>query len=175
MPMQLTVTRNRKTSENYNSEGYGVSLTVELDQGLLTRPTDLQDRIAALYREADIALDQQRDASHSGQDPRDGEARPNGSSRSNGNGQSRDSSRGNGNGHGNGRSRRQHDTRATRAQHNAIQAIARQLGLEAEVECYDQLKVGLDELTVRQASTLIDALKAMQAGEAEPAENGGGR
>jgi len=59
MPMQLTVSRNRKTSENYNSEGYGVSLTVELDQGLLKKPKELQDKIAYLYHEADEALDKQ--------------------------------------------------------------------------------------------------------------------
>ena len=59
MPMQLTVSRNRKTSENYNSEGYGVSLTVELDQGLLKKPKELQDKIAYLYHEAEAALDKQ--------------------------------------------------------------------------------------------------------------------
>jgi len=32
MPMQLTVSRNRKTSENYNSQGYGVSLTKDKDR-----------------------------------------------------------------------------------------------------------------------------------------------
>lgn len=45
MPMQLTISRNRKQSENYNSQGYGVSLTIELDQSLLTRPGDLQHAI----------------------------------------------------------------------------------------------------------------------------------
>lgn len=38
MPMQLTVNRNCKTSENYNSEGQGISLTVELDQTCSTDP-----------------------------------------------------------------------------------------------------------------------------------------
>ena len=59
MPMQLTISRNRKQSENYNSQGYGVSLTIELDQSLLTRPGDLQHAIDELYQEADSALERQ--------------------------------------------------------------------------------------------------------------------
>lgn len=59
MPMQLTVSRNRKLSKNFNSEGFGVSLTVELDQSLLRNPKELQQKIAYLYHEAEAALDKQ--------------------------------------------------------------------------------------------------------------------
>jgi len=59
MPMQVTVSRNRKTSHNCNSEGFGVSMAVELDQALLGRRTDLQRQLDALYHEADEALERQ--------------------------------------------------------------------------------------------------------------------
>ena len=78
MPMQLTVSRNRKTSKNYNSEGFGVSLTVELDQSLMSQPEELQRKIDCLYREADSALDKQ---SAGGQPKQNG----NGQTKGNGN------------------------------------------------------------------------------------------
>lgn len=59
MPMILTVTRNRKTSHNYNSEGHGISLTVELDQSLLNQPNALKKQIDDLYKKAESALDHQ--------------------------------------------------------------------------------------------------------------------
>jgi len=159
MPMQLTVTRNRKRSENYNSEGYGISLTVELDQGLLARPSDLQGRIAALYSEAELALGQQARSSTGGppEPPTDKEDR-------------RRHGRSGGNGHGRGRHQR--DTGATRAQLRAIHAIGKQLGIDVEAECGEQFGVGLEGLTVRKASAFIDSLKEMQS--REPAHSGDG-
>ena len=59
MPMILNVGLSRKTSENYNSKGVSINLTAELDQALLNRPDELQDRVAALYREAEVALERQ--------------------------------------------------------------------------------------------------------------------
>ena len=56
MPLTLNVGLSRKTSENYNSKGVSINLTAELDQALLNRPDELQDRVAALYREAEVAL-----------------------------------------------------------------------------------------------------------------------
>ena len=77
MPINLTVTRNRKVSKNYNSEGHGVSITVELDQGLLGRPDQLRHEIDRLYDEAEAALDRQttgadQPASQSDNGSRDG-------------------------------------------------------------------------------------------------------
>jgi hypothetical protein len=59
MPLTLIVGLSRKTSENYNSKGVSINLTAELDQALLNRPDELQDRVAALYREAEQALERQ--------------------------------------------------------------------------------------------------------------------
>ncbi|MEX2215166.1 MAG: hypothetical protein WD768_13615 [Phycisphaeraceae bacterium] len=147
MPMQVTISRNRKTSENYNSEGYGVSLTVELDQTLLTKPQELQDKIAYLYREADAALDQQAKQQN-------GQAHKNG----NGNGNPKP----NGNGHG-----------MTAAQRRAIQSIGQRLGLDVMEESRHELGTELEQLTVKQASRFIDHLKQLE----QPAgnRNGGGR
>lgn len=74
MPLTLNVGLSRKTSQNYNSEGASINLTAELDQALLNRPDELQDRVAALYREAETAL--QRQQTPDSNEPQD--AKPNG-------------------------------------------------------------------------------------------------
>ena len=146
MPMQLTVNRNRKTSQNYNSEGFGVSITVELDQSLLNQPDELQRKISQLYREAELSLDRQangendRPVRHVDRDL-----------------------------NGNGR----HGGSMTTSQERAIHAIARRLQIDdVDAECHQALGVGdLKRLTIREASTFIDHLKSL-----EPARrNGGGR
>jgi len=171
MPMQLTVSRNRKTSENYNSQGYGVSLTVELDQSLLTKPQELQDKIAYLYHEAEEALDKQaREAS--GSASRNGGNNSNGNG--NGNGHRSESSNGNGrphaNGHRNGNERNGHGM--TTAQRRAIQSIGQRMGVDVIQECRHELGAELDQLSVKQASRFIDHLKQM---EQPVGQSGGGR
>lgn len=139
MPLQLTVSRNRKTSENYNSEGHGISLSVELDQSLLTKPRELQEKIDYLYREAETALDQAAGV--------DNGPKANGKT----NGRSNNGRNGNGS-----------PGTMTAAQRKAIDAIGRKLGLDVEVECRDEFGSELDQLDVRGASKLIDHLKALQ-------------
>ena len=171
MPMTLTINRNRKTTENYNSEGFGITLAVELDQGLLDRPDELQARIADLYREADVALDQQVNGEPQQPPAQRGHDRNNGNSHRNGNGNGHT----NGNGNGNGR-RPQRNGRdgagMTTAQRRAIDAIAQRLNIDAAVECHTVFGLDLARLTVREASAMIDHLKGLE----EPArQNGGGR
>ena len=60
MPLTLNVGLSRKTSQNYHSQGASINLTAELDQALLNRLDELQDRVAALYREAEHALERQQ-------------------------------------------------------------------------------------------------------------------
>ena len=124
MPMNLTVSRNRKKSKDYNSEGFGVSFTVELDQSLLNQPKELQRQIDYLYREAESALDQQV---NDGESP----SQPN----RNGNGQSK----GNGN-------------NMTAAQSRAINAIAKRLNIDPADECHHELGLTLKELTGRNGN-----------------------
>jgi len=59
MPLQINVGLNRKLSHNYNSEGVSINLTAELDQALLTKPAELQQKIDYLYAEAHNAIDRQ--------------------------------------------------------------------------------------------------------------------
>jgi len=159
MPMQITVSRNRKRSENYNSEGHGISLTVELDQALLGRPGELQSQVAQLYHEAEQALDQQAggarqlETDHHGHHDRRGGNGDSARSRSNGNGSRR-------NGH------------MTDSQHRAIHAIGRRLGLDVADECYSEFGSNLDDLDVRGAWKLIDHLKGLQT---TPGNGNGGR
>ena len=55
------------------------------------------------------------------------------------------------------------------AESNSL-AIARRVGVDPAVEARDLVGTGLDDLTLRQASELIDHLKSLQ-----PAEGGNGR
>ena len=148
MPMNLTVSRNRKKSKDYNSEGFGVSFTVELDQSLLNQPKELQRQIDYLYREAESALDQQSGSSQPNQNG-SSDRQPN----RNGNGQSK----GNGN-------------NMTAAQSRAINAIGKRLNITPADECHHEFGLELKELTVRQASQLIDHLKQLD----QPANRNGG-
>jgi len=158
MPMSVTVSRNRKTSHNYNSDGCGLSLTVELDQGLLRQPDKLHDKIERLYAELDHALDAESERStvaglnrhldRSNHTDRDDRTTP-----------SRDR---------HGRRDRDRDHRGngepamTHSQRRAIAAIAKRLDVDPEDEALDVAGTSLDALTLKQASSLIDRLKSMQ-------------
>ncbi len=52
MPLNINVGLSRKASENYQSSGVSINLTAELDSSLLSRPTELQHEIEALYQQA---------------------------------------------------------------------------------------------------------------------------
>lgn len=60
----------------------------------------------------------------------------------------------------------------TASQRRAIEAICQRIGLEPDAEAREQVGVEFERLSLRQASQLIDLLKAV-----EPADrgNGGGR
>ena len=160
MPLTINVGLSRKLSKDFNSVGVSVNVTAELDQGLLTRPQDLQQQIEELYREANQALDRQlastvppeRYVVHGagrGPVPNNGNGyRPNGRFRSNypGNGGSRN---------GNGRS----PAPMTAKQRSAILAIARACEVDAFATARHTFDTDLDSLTARQASELIDSLK----------------
>lgn len=182
MPMTVTVTRNRKTSQNYNSDGCGLSLTVELDQGLLGRPDELHNRIEDLYAELDRALDAESkrsgavgsarhngDVNHARSDPHDRHDR-----RDNGHPETRDRY---------GRRDRDHGRQApadepamTHSQRRAIHAIAKRLDVDPEDEAFHQSGSSLDQLTLKQASRLIDHLKSIPRGDgnARNRRNGSG-
>ena len=157
MPLSVNVGLSRKSSKDYQSTGYSLNLTAELDQSLLARPEELQAQIGALYAHARQALDQQAGQPASPASPavsstvrqaapvvHNGRLAP-----------------------------------ATQSQKRAISAICRRLGTDPEYESRQLIGVGFAELSVKQASELIDDLKSTEpsspSGQSDPGRNGGGQ
>lgn len=132
MPLILNVGLSRKTSRNYNSEGVSINLTAELDQNLLNHPDELQDRVAALYREAEVALQRQQNPGTSDNTP----TPPS-------------------NGH-------VHGTGMTASQRRAIDAICQRLNTSPADEARHAFGLDLERMTIREASKFIDHLKRLQ-------------
>jgi hypothetical protein len=151
MPLSINVGLSRKASKDYQSTGVSINVTAELDQSLLARPDELQREVANLYAQAEQAMDRQAgrpepQASPARRSPAAGRADyRNGSGNGN---------RSNGNGSGNGGG-------MTDSQRRAILAIARRAGADAMYEAEQIIGTPLDDLTVRQASELIDHLKSL--------------
>lgn len=152
MPLSINVGLSRKASKDYQSTGYSINVTAELDQGLLARPEELQQQIAGLYAQVHEALDRQAGGPVPDQQPERRASTP-----VNGNGRG-----------GNGRV-----APATESQKRAIIAICRRLNTDAEYEAEQLAGRPFAELSVKQASELIDELKAAERPAA--GRNGGGR
>ena len=135
MPLRLNIAMSRKIGEpNYGSRGATVGLEMEVDTSLVDQPPELQQRIANLFRLAKVAVDRELDTAALG----------NGSSD-------------NHNGTVIGGTRRR---AATAAQLRAIRAIAEERNIDLPAELQHRFQVDrLDELSVDQASRLIDAIK----------------
>jgi hypothetical protein len=153
MPLTVNVGLSRKASENYQSAGISINLAAELDQSLLARPDQLQQQIDQIYALAEAAVERQAtrlqstQANRTATEPR---AAGNGASTRNGS---------------NGRSNGQHEAAMTESQSRAILAIAKRMGIDPAAECRNLTGCELAKLTVRQASELIDHLKAQPAGK----------
>jgi len=59
MPFIINVGVSRKASKDYQSTGYSLNLTAELDSGLLADSNRLQNEIERIYSQATIALNRQ--------------------------------------------------------------------------------------------------------------------
>ena len=153
MPLSINVGLSRKASKDYQSTGVSINVTAELDQTLLARPDDLQGEIDHLYYQAEQALNRQANEMKS-EDPPTRPVRNSNDRPRNGN------DRGNGNGN---------TAPMTQSQRRAINAIADRAGVNANDEAINLVGVGIDRLSLKQASQLIDHLKSL-----EPA-NGNGR
>jgi len=156
MPLSINVGLSRKASRNYQSTGVSINVTAELDQSLLARPDELQQQINNLYAQASQALDRHSTDPGRNETEAPPSRKPPQSARSNGYGRNGNGNanrpRSNGNGNGGG---------MTESQHRAILAIARRAGADPAYEAEQIIGAALDDLTVRQASELIDHLKAM--------------
>lgn len=146
---------------DYSSQQYGSSMEIEVSDA--DRPEAIQQRIRDLYRLLTDCVDEQIAAAagpgdtprfngHEPAPPRNGYA-------------ALPAHRSNGNGHSN----EPRSGGSTQAQQRAIYAICRQRGLELAQVLAARGVSGVRELSLREASALIDELKAEDIG------NGRGR
>jgi len=168
MPLSVNVGLSKKASRDYQSTGVSINVTAELDQSLLAKPNELQAQIDALYGQAEQAIARQVQACGGGTAPARPAAPTNGNGANgyarngNGNGQANANGHTNGNGHANGGG-------MTSAQRRAIESITRRAGLDADQEATALHGIDFNDLSIRQASELIDHLK-----DQAPATNGRG-
>jgi hypothetical protein len=186
MPLSINVGLSRKASRDFQSTGYSINVTAELDQSLLARPDELQGQIDALYAQAASALDRQagipepQQAARSPQRPQERRQyqqrdQP-GGFQNGGNGYTTNGGNRNGNGNGNGNGHHQQARSngaggMTNSQRRAIDAIAGRINADPVYEAQEIIGKELDQLSIRDASTLIDHLKSLQPSNG----NGGGR
>ena len=137
MPMTVNVGLSRKRSANFNSDGVTIGLSAELDQSLLTQPARLQGEVAKLYTQARAAIERES----CGEDP----SPTGGRLASNSNGHTRPSPNG--------------VRPITASQTRALHAITSKLHLELDTLCDERFGKRHGELSIREASELIDHLK----------------
>lgn len=148
MSMRLNVGLSRKVGEpNFGSRGASVNLDLELDSALVAEPGRLQERIRQLFALVRISLKEELNGIGNDQpvhhDPTPPPQAP--PPHSNGNGGS----------HNGG------DRSATPAQVKAIYAITRQQAVNLDELLGNRYGVRRpNDLTLRQASALIDSLKS---------------
>jgi hypothetical protein len=138
MPLKISIAMSRKKGErNYGSRGATVGLEMEDDSSLANQPQLLQERLAKLFELAKEAVDRQL------------EGRPTACSQCAEGATMR-----------NGQSRP-----ATSAQIRAIYAIGNRYQLDLATELLNRFGVEQpDDLTVGQASLLIDTIGQMSNG-----------
>ena len=159
--LKINIGFSRKVGEaNYGSRGGSVNLEIEVESGLVREPDALQSKISYLFDIAKASVDAQIGAGSNGHSEPPG---ANGSHSGNGSG--------NGNGHANGNgSRRSNGRPATASQVRAIYAIANRQRLDLAAELHQRFGVERpDDLTIAEASELIDSIKPAAKG------NGGQR
>ena len=150
--LKLNAGFSRKVGEaNYGSRGASVHVELEVESNLVNDPEALMGRIRKLFDLARRSVDEELANGHPNQ------AQP-------------------GAGGDRGRGHSDHAERpvrtATTSQIRAIRAIARQQQLDADRLANDRFRVNsLEELSVREASDLIDELKNGQT----TGRTGGGR
>ena len=166
MPVQINIGLNKKVGEaNYGSRGASVNLEVELDTGIVDDRDRLRTQIHKLFGLARESLNAELNGDASNGHAGDNNGNSHHTTNGNGNGFDRYRVGGqksnNSNGHSsNGRSPRQ----ATSSQVKAIHAIAGRTRIDVARLVKDRFDVQRpDDLSISDASTLIDELKAAQS------------
>ena len=151
--LKLNIGLSRKVgAENYGSRGASVHVELEAESSLAADPDKLRERIRQVFNLVRASLDEELNGQGHG------EPRPNTKHNGqhpakavNGNGQRQASG---GNGSAKGRT-------ATVSQVRAIRAIANRVGADLPGLLRERFHVGrLDDLSIGDASALIDELKA---------------
>ncbi|HEX3658045.1 MAG TPA: hypothetical protein VGG64_11735 [Pirellulales bacterium] len=140
--LKLNVGFNRKVGEsNYGSRGASVNLELELESGLIGDPDKLKDRIRQLFTLAKTSVDEELAGNTS-------------SNHGTGNGNTSQPANGSGQRRNNGR-------HATASQVRALHAIAGREQLDLAAVLAERFNVSqADDLSINEASELIDSLKA---------------
>jgi len=157
MPLRLNVGASKKVGENnFGSRGASINVELELDSTLVAEPAKLQEKIRQLFGLVRTSLAEELGGNGNGNGPSSHPSHEAGHEQHNG---------GNGNGgNGNGSSQRNSPPRpATQSQVKAIYAITRAQGLNMNQLLRDRYHLGKpEELSIKEASQLIDSLKSNQ-------------
>jgi hypothetical protein len=151
--LKLNIGLSRKVgAENYGSRGASLHIELEAESSLVADPEKLRERIRQMFNLIRASLDEELNGHGHG----DLRSNANGNGQQpakavNGNGQRQTSA---GNGSAKGRT-------ATTSQVRAIRAIANRVGVDLPELLRERFHVGrADDLSIGDASTLIDELKA---------------
>ena len=147
--IKLNAGISRKVGEpGYSSRGASVNVELEVESNLINDPNSLLDRIRRLFAMARDAVNEELTT---------GGGTP---SRTNGNRSAAPNRDASGRGPANGTGPRS----ATASQLNAIRTIAGEQNADPDALAHGAFGVGLNQLTLRQASDLIDQLKSQTNG-----------
>jgi hypothetical protein len=146
MPLKVNVGLTRKVGEsNYGSRGASVNLDLELDGSLVNEPAKLKEKIAQAFSLVRTSLD----------------AELNGHANGNGNGHAPTNGKANGTSSPPAKAAPK-PRPATQSQIKAIYRIAEQRGHDLGHILHDQFQASKpEELTIAQASAVIDHLKSL--------------
>ena len=151
MPVKLNIGLSRKVGEaNFGSRGASVNLEVELDSGVISDQQRFQKRVRALYTQARQSINAELDLPSEGAVIEQPVVQRNGHAPAH---------------NGNGSQGRQEGGSATQSQVRAIFAIARRNRLDPKNLVLERFGLERPEdLSIRDASSLIDDLKRGVAG-----------
>lgn len=184
MPLVIKVSVSRKLSQDYNSRGWTLDIQSEFDPRVFDDTETLANSTNHLFALANDLLDQQVQQASDGArvngnghqkptyDRTDGQRHNGRPERFGGDGAY--SGKDTGNGSGNGRQQRASDRKEsnarperpiTEAQVRAIRKLAEQFDTNGDAVAREDYNTDLAKLTIRQASDLIQRLKASLEGQ----------
>jgi hypothetical protein len=158
MPLKLNVGTSRKvTDNNYGSRGASVNLELELDASLVAEPGKLREEIRRLFGLVRASVAEELNGHGTAADNGVADTQTANLRLPHSDGGVTTSSRAGTNGAG--------SRPATASQVRALHAIARSQGIELSQFLYNRFQLHrANDLSIKQASSAIDALKAVGVG-----------